>query len=171
MEGEKRRERLIALLKQADVPVSGTDLAKRLGVSRQVIVQDIALLRAVNKNILSTNKGYVLYVPQSGNERVKRSFAVNHSKSQIRDELYTIVDYGGKVLDVVVEHDIYGQIMVDLILCNRLDVDEFVERIEHSKSRPLKVLTEGEHWHTVEADSEKVLDKIGEKLKEGGYLR
>ncbi len=171
MEGEKRRERLIALLKQADVPVSGTDLAKRLGVSRQVIVQDIALLRAVNKNILSTNKGYVLYVPQSGNERVKRSFAVNHSKSQIRDELYTIVDYGGKVLDVVVEHDIYGQIMVDLILCNRLDVDEFVERIEHSKSRPLKVLTEGEHWHTVEADSQKVLDKIGEKLKEGGYLR
>lgn len=55
MEGEKRREQLIALLKQADIPVSGTDLAKRLGVSRQVIVQDIALLRAVNKNILSTN--------------------------------------------------------------------------------------------------------------------
>jgi len=61
--------------------------------------------------------------------------------------------------------------MVDLILRNRFDVDEFVERIENSKSRPLKVLTEGEHWHTVEADSEKVLDKIGEKLKEGGYLR
>ena len=63
------------------------------------------------------------------------------------------------------------QIMVDLILCNRLDVDEFVERIENSKSRPLKVLTDGEHWHTVEADSEKVLDKIEEKLKEKGYLR
>ena len=171
MEGEKRREQLITLLQQADVPVSGTDLAKRLGVSRQVIVQDIALLRAVNKNILSTNKGYILYIPQTGTERVKRSFAVSHSKSQIREELYTIVDYGGKVLDVVVEHDIYGQIMVDLILCNRLDVDEFVERIENSKSRPLKVLTEGEHWHTVEADSEKILDKIGEKLKEGGYLR
>ena len=171
MEGEKRREQLIALLQQADVPVSGTDLAKRLGVSRQVIVQDIALLRAVNKNILSTNKGYVLYVPCTGNERVKRSFAVNHTKARIREELYTIVDYGGKVLDVVVEHDIYGQIMVDLILCNRSDVDEFISRIENSKSRPLKVLTEGEHWHTVEADSEKVLDKIGEKLKEGGFLR
>lgn len=171
MNGQERREAIVKILKNSTEPLSGTELAKQLGVSRQVIVQDIALLRAVNKNILSTNKGYVLYVPQSGNERVKRSFAVNHSKSQIRDELYTIVDYGGKVLDVVVEHDIYGQIMVDLILCNRLDVDEFVERIEHSKSRPLKVLTEGEHWHTVEADSEKVLDKIGEKLKEGGYLR
>jgi len=171
MEGKNRREKLISLLQQADAPVSGTDLAKYLGVSRQVIVQDIALLRAVDKNILSTNKGYVLHVPEPGNDRVKRSFAVRHTKEQIQDELYTIVDYGGKVLDVVVEHDIYGQIMVDLILCNRLDVDEFVERIETSKNRPLKVLTDGEHWHTVEADSEKVLDKIEEKLREKGYLR
>lgn len=171
MEGKNRREKLIAILQKADAPVSGTDLAKCLGVSRQVIVQDIALLRAVDKNILSTNKGYVLYVPEPENGRVKRSFAVSHTKEQIQDELYAIVDYGGKVLDVVVEHDIYGQITVDLILCNRLDVDEFVERIECSKSRPLKVLTDGEHWHTVEADSEKVLDKIEERLREKGYLR
>ena len=170
MEGKHRREKLIALLQQADAPVSGTDLAKHLGVSRQVIVQDIALLRAVDKNILSTNKGYVLYVPEQGNDGVKRSFAVSHNKEQIQDELYTMVDYGGKVLDVVVEHDIYGQIMVDLILCNRLDVDEFIERVECSKSLPLNVLTDGAHWHTVEAASEKVLDKIEEKLKEKGYL-
>lgn len=171
MEGKHRREKLIALLQQADAPVSGTDLAKHLGVSRQVIVQDIALLRAVDKNILSTNKGYVLHVPEQANGGVNRSFAVSHTTEQIQDELYTIVDYGGKVLDVVVEHDIYGQITVDLILCNRLDVDEFIERIEMSKSRPLKVLTDGEHWHTVEAVSEKVLDKIEEKLREKGYLR
>lgn len=171
MEGKHRREKLVALLQDADVPVSGTDLAKILGVSRQVIVQDIALLRAVDKNILSTNKGYVLHVPELANDRVKRSFAVSHTKEQIQDELYTIVDYGGKVLDVVVEHDIYGQITVDLILCNRLDVDEFVERIGNSKSRPLKVLTDGEHWHTVEASSEKILDKIEERMREKGYLR
>ena len=171
MEGEKRREQLIILLEKSSQPISGTDLAKRLGVSRQVIVQDIALLRATNKNILSTNKGYVLYAPEPENSRVKRSFAVSHTKEQIRDELYTIVDYGGHVLDVVVAHDIYGQIMVDLILNNRLDVDEFVERIEKSKSRPLNVLTDGEHWHTVEAEPEKVLDRIEEKLNEKGYLR
>ena len=171
MEGEMRREQLVQLLKQASAPVSGTDLAKRLGVSRQVIVQDIALLRAVNKNILSTNKGYILYAPEISIGRVKRNYAVSHTKEEIRDELYTIVDCGGKVLDVVVEHDIYGQITADLILCNRLDVDEFVERIENSKSRPLKVLTDGEHWHTVEADSERMLDKIEEELKKKGYLR
>ena len=171
MEGEKRREQLVALLYNVKTPISGTDLAKKLGVSRQVIVQDIALLRAVNKNILSTNKGYVLYAPDQNSGRVKRSFPVTHAKEQIKDELYSIVDYGGKVLDVVVEHDIYGQITVDLILCNRFDVDEFVERIENSTSRPLKVLTDGEHWHTVEAESEKVLDKIEEMLREKGYLR
>ena len=171
MEGERRREQLLLLLKQKKMPISGTDLAKQLGVSRQVIVQDIALLRAINKNILSTNKGYVLYEPELAGGRVNRIFAVNHKKEQIRDELYTIVDCGGKVLDVVVEHDIYGQITVDLLLCNRLDVDEFVERIENSKSRPLHVLTDGEHWHTVEADMERVLDKIEEVLKEKGYLR
>lgn len=171
MEGEMRREQLLVLLRQAKMPVSGTELAKQLGVSRQVIVQDIALLRAVNKNILSTNKGYVLYAPELHGGRIKRSFAVSHNNEQIRDELYTIVDYGGKVLDVVIEHDIYGQITVDLLLCNRLDVDEFVEKIENSKSHPLHLLTDGEHWHTVEAETEKMLDKIEEVLKEKGYLR
>lgn len=78
---------------------------------------------------------------------------MQHTTEQMQDELYTIVDYGGKVLDAVVEHDIYGQITVDLMLCNRMDVDEFMERIRKSKSQPLNVLTGGKHWHTVEADT------------------
>lgn len=169
--GETRREQIIELLTEQKQPISGTELAKRFGVSRQVIVQDIALLRAVNKNILSTNKGYVLYVPEESSRKAKRSYAVQHTDEQIRDELYTIVDNGGKVLDVVVEHDIYGQITADLILKNRKDVDEFAERIKNSKSQPLKTLTGGIHWHTVEADSEQILDVIEKKLKEKGYLR
>lgn len=171
MEGDTRREKIVEHLKNQKEPVSGTDLAKKLGVSRQVIVQDIALLRATNKNILSTNKGYVLYVPDEESGKVKRSFPVYHTDEDIRDELYTFVDYGGKVLDVVVEHDIYGQITADLILKNRMDVDEFVERIQKSKSQPLKVLTGGSHWHTVEADTEQILDVIEKKLIEKGYLR
>ena len=122
-------------------------------------MQDIALLRATNKNILSTNKGYFLYNPGKGPQKPKRSFCVQHTTEQMQDELYTIVDYGGKVLDAVVEHDIYGQITVDLMLCNRMDVDEFME------------LTGGKHWHTVEADTEPMLQVIGEKLREKGYLQ
>ena len=157
IEGDIRREKIIEIMSNQKEPVSGSDLAKKFGVSRQVIVQDIALLRATNKNILSTNKGYFLYNPGKGPQKPKRSFCVQHTTEQMQDELYTIVDYGGKVLDAVVEHDIYGQITVDLMLCNRMDVDEFMERIRKSKSQPLNVLTGGKHWHTVEADTEPML--------------
>ena len=47
-EGEERREHIIQLLTQTKKPISGTELARQMKVSRQVIVQDIALLRASN---------------------------------------------------------------------------------------------------------------------------
>ena len=102
MEGQMRRDTIIKMLGEKGKPLSGTELAKELGVSRQVIVQDIALLRAVNKNILSTNKGYVLYDPSEETQKARRTIAVSHSDEQTQDELYTIVDFGGKVLDVVI---------------------------------------------------------------------
>ena len=171
MNTAQRRTEILKLLQQEEKPVAARAMASQFGVSRQVIVQDIALLRATNKNILSTNKGYFLYNPGKGPQKPKRSFCVQHTTEQMQDELYTIVDYGGKVLDAVVEHDIYGQITVDLMLCNRMDVDEFMERIRKSKSQPLNVLTGGKHWHTVEADTEPMLQVIGEKLREKGYLQ
>lgn len=169
MEGELRREKIIDLLNQSSRPVSGAEIAKQMGVSRQVVVQDIALLRAVNKNILSTNKGYVLYNP----DRVKnfrRTVAVYHEDEAMQDELYAIVDCGGKVLDVVVEHSVYGQITCDLILKNRQDVDEFMKKIGSCKSQSLLTLTGGKHFHTIEAETEQTLDIIEERLRSRGYL-
>lgn len=171
MEGIQRRSKIISYLSSAAQPVSGTELASRFGVSRQVIVQDIALLRATNKNILSTNKGYILYHPEINSTKAKRIFPVFHNSDEIRDELYTIIDSGGKVLDVVVEHDVYGQITLDLILKNRSDVDEFMEKIEHSTSQPLHVLTGGLHYHSVEAENEDILNKIEKQLEEKGFLK
>ena len=101
----------------------------------------------------------------------KRIFPVFHNSDEIRDELYTIIDSGGKVLDVVVEHDVYGQITLDLILKNRSDVDEFMEKIEHSTSQPLHVLTGGLHYHSVEAENEDILNKIEKQLEEKGFLK
>ena len=169
MDGEERRNELLKILANASEPVSGTELAGVLGVSRQVIVQDIALLRAVDKNILSTNKGYVLY-HENRLRRMKRTYKVYHTDEQIQDELNTIVDEGGHVLDVVVEHDIYGQITVDLILNNRADVSAFVNKLTQSHTKSLNRLTDGVHFHTVEADSEEILDRIEIALKEKGYL-
>lgn len=169
MEGVERREKLIAILKnRKEEPISGTELAKQLGVSRQVIVQDIALLRAVNKNILSTTKGYLLYYQEA--RKVNRCFMVKHSTDQIEEELCIIVDHGGKVLDVIVMHDIYGEIRTDLIMSSRKDVYDFVKKVNDKQTVPLKELTDGTHLHTVEADSENILDEIEQELREKGFL-
>ena len=169
-DGEARREQLLQILYHASQPVSGTELSGKLGVSRQVIVQDIALLRAIDKNILSTNKGYILY-HQEKSSKVRRTVKVFHSDDQITDELYTIVDEGGRVLDVFVEHEIYGQIMVDLIINNRADVNAFMEKVKKNHTKSLNELTNGVHFHTLEADSEQILDRIEIALDQKGYLR
>ena len=171
IEGDIRREKIIEIMSNQKEPVSGSDLAKKFGVSRQVIVQDIALLRATNRNILSTNKGYVLYDPEHGQNLCRRIFAVNHTDAQMQEELYLMVDCGGYVCDVTVEHEIYGQLSADLILKNRRDVDEFIRKIGETADLPLKVLTGNSHLHTVEADSEKILDEIETRLAEKGFLK
>lgn len=168
MEGILRREKLIEILENAKQPISGTELSKKLKVSRQVIVQDIALLRAINKNILSTTKGYLIYVRED--KKVNRCFLMKHTTDEIQDELCTIVDLGGKVLDVIVSHDIYGEIKADLIINNRQDVYDFVHKVQSNNTIPLKELTDNIHLHTIEADSEEVLDNIEEMLREKGYL-
>lgn len=168
MEGIERREKLIELLKRSTTPLSGSELAKKLSVSRQVIVQDIALLRAVNKNILSTTKGYLLYYQEQ--QKVNRCFYVKHTTEQIEDELLTIIDLGGTVLDVIVSHEIYGSIEADLILHSRQDVFDFVEKVKQKKTIPLKELTGDCHYHTIEADNEEILNRIEQSLKLKGYL-
>lgn len=169
MEGASRRDTLISILKSKQgQPISGTELAKELKVSRQVIVQDIALLRVANYNILSTTKGYLLYSHDS--TKANRCFTVKHSTAQIEEELNTIVDCGGKVLDVIVLHDIYGEIRTDLIIANRSDVKDFMKKVKQKETTPLKELTNGLHLHTVEADREDILDKIEMQLREKGFL-
>lgn len=170
MDGEARRERIIELLRGSERPLSGTELAGKFKVSRQVIVQDIALLRANNKNILSTNKGYLLFSPGGRQNSFCTAVRVKHTTEEIRDELYTIVDCGARVLDVVVEHAIYGQIAADLVITSRQDADEFVVRIEGCKTQPLKELTDGIHFHTIEAASQEILKRTEEALRKKGYL-
>ncbi len=168
MEGNERRQSIINILKRSGEPLSGTALASRLGVSRQVIVQDVALLRAVDKNIISTNKGYMYFAPDMG--KCKRTLRVRHDDAQMRDELNIIVDNGGRVLDVMVEHSVYGTITADLQIRTRRDVKDFMEKIGSAASKPLNLLTEGIHYHTLEAESEDVLDIIENELKQKGYL-
>ena len=97
MEGEARREKIMETLRREQGPVSGTELAARMGVSRQVIVQDIALLRVSYQNIISTNRGYLLYAEPAERRRCRRVVKVKHDREDIVRELDCIVDAGGSV--------------------------------------------------------------------------
>lgn len=170
MTGEERRMKILSKLQENDTPLSGTALAKAFHVSRQVIVQDIALMRAENNGILSTNKGYLLRSKKAENTQPKRVFFVKHDTQQVMDEFMTVLELGGKILDVAVEHEIYGQICVDLLIETEADAEEFCNKLMTCGANPLKVLTDDCHYHTVCAASEKLLDLIEGDLRRKGYL-
>ena len=170
MTGRERRSHILQMLKERGTPLSGTALARECGVSRQVIVQDIALIRAEHHGILSTNKGY-LFRPESNlNPQPKRVFFVRHTTQQVLEEFLAITELGGTVLDVAVEHELYGLIRVDMLIENPQDAREFAARLACCRDNPLKVLTDDCHCHTVAAPSEKLLDLIEAELREKGYL-
>ena len=166
MTGVERREKLLSMLAKSKEPIAGAEMAKRLSVSRQVIVQDIALLRAADNNIVSTNRGYVL----EGQTCAERVFKVRHTDEQLETELCTIVDLGGQVKNVMVNHKVYGHIEAELGITSRRKVKEFLADIESGKSTPLKNITSDYHYHTVTADSEETLGLIEEELRKLGFL-
>jgi len=166
MTGEIRRQEILECMRSSLHPLSGTELAKQFHVSRQVIVQDIALLRVANHDIISTNRGYMLNTPKVP----RRIFKVLHNEADIGDELCTIVDFGGKVVDVFVKHKIYGQVRAEMDIRSRRDVEEFMKELHSGKSSPLMNITSGYHYHTIEAESEKVLDFVENALKAKNYL-
>ena len=166
MNGDKRRESILEQLAESSLPISGLQLAKLLNVSRQVIVQDIALLRAEKHDILSTNTGYIIKKAV----KPQRVFCVAHSDDCILDELYTIVDLGGRVLDVQVKHKAYGDFSAKLNIKSRKDANALVEKISLGESIPLKNLTQNIHFHLVEADTVDDLDSIENALRCKGYL-
>ena len=166
MKGKERREQIIRIITDSKEPVPGSSLASQLNVSRQVIVQDIALLREGGTNILSTNRGYVI----EHKSQVQRVFKVHHSDEESGDELRLFVDCGGTVKDVFVYHHIYGIIKGDLNLHSRLDVDRYLNELQSGRSSYLKKITSDYHYHTIIADSSDTLDLVQEKLREKGFL-
>lgn len=166
MTGSKRREEIVNKIKSSTSPIPGKTLAQLYDVSRQVIVQDIALLRTAGYDIISTNRGYLLNAPHT----ISRIFKVSHTDDQTEDELCSIVDLGGTVVNVMVNHRVYGHMEAPLGISSRLKIKEFIDDIKSGKSSPLKNITSNYHYHTVEADSEHTLDLIGKALEEKGYL-
>ncbi len=170
--GEQRRQRILETLKKAASPVTGTELAQMANVSRQVIVQDIALLRASRHPILATPQGYLYHDADVSREQYPctRVIACKHRWEETETELNTLVDHGVQVLDVIVEHPIYGELRGSLMLKNRRDVQHFLKNIEDSGASLLSSLTGGVHLHTVAAETESLIDEACQALSRLGIL-
>lgn len=168
MNSEDRRICIREILEKSDKPQKGHILAEKLGVTRQIIVKDIAILRAEGKSIIATPDGYL--IPKIEKKLVRKVIAVSHKTNEIEDELKTIVKFGGKIEDVIVEHPLYGEIKGMLMIKNLYDVDNFVDKINKYEAEPLLILTGGVHLHTIVADNYDILHNIISKLEEKNYI-
>lgn len=161
---KNRQLEIIKILQDAEKPISGSKLALRFDVTRQVIVKDISILRALGYEIISTNKGYKLADKKYLTFIIKSS----HDDKDIKEELNTIVDGKGRVVDVFINHKIYGMIRKDLDIKSRNGVDYFIKSID--KATPLKNLTANIHYHTIEVNTYEDKKSIEEKLRSKGFL-
>ncbi|SHK79557.1 transcription repressor NadR [Hespellia stercorisuis] len=169
MTAEERREFILKELLNGSEIISANTFAKDLDVSRQIIVGDIALLRALGYNIEATPKGYFLG-EASRPSGVTKIVCSNHKKNQMMEELYTVVDNGGAILDVQIEHHLYGKLIGAMNLYSRYDIEEFAAKIKKSNAILLSGLTDGQHEHTIWCNDEKVMDRVILALQEKGLI-
>ena len=165
MHSDERRKAIADVLRASDVPISASALAEKFSVSRQIIVGDIALLRSSGEEILATPRGYVTPKEARG---LLRQIAVKHTPQQMEAELNTIVDNGCTVIDVVVEHPLYGQICGQLSLASRYDVAQYVEKARGTA--PLSLLTGGVHLHHLRCPDEAAYQRVCAALDKLGLL-
>lgn len=168
--GEDRRNELLKLLKNANTPITGTDLAKFANVSRQVIVNDMNLLKAHNEPIVATSQGYVFLNSEHHNNQIERKIVCLHTADQAEDEMLTIVDCGVTIKSVIVDHPVYGEITASMMISNRLDVHRFIEQVNDTQATYLSLLTNGTHLHVICAPTNHQLDLAEQLLRDKGYL-
>ena len=164
-----RRDRIVELLAENNLPLTGSELSLRLGVSRQVIVQDMAILRAEGHEILATPRGYLIR-SEDARRGPRAVLACRHGASQVEEELCVMVDHGLLVLDVIVEHAFYGELRGNLMLASRVDVGRFMTRMIEREAKFLSALTGGVHLHTVEYADRPAFDQAVAELARRGFL-
>ncbi len=166
MKAHERRAEILSLIGNSQSPVAANFLSEKYSVSRQVIVQDIAILRAQGYGVISTNRGYVL----GSGLRAERVFKCRHTLQELVDESEIIISRGGKVEDITVNHRVYGKISARLELSTLRHAEELYRSLVSGASKPLMSVTDGYHYHTVSGENEQILDQIECALREKGYL-
>ncbi len=166
--GSARRRRIIERIRSHRGPLSGAELAKQLRVSRQCLVQDIAILRAAGEEIVATPRGYRL--PDMAKHTNRAVLACRHAPKRTEEELQILVDHGVKILDVIVEHPLYGELRGSLMIESRADVQDFLKQVQTTHASLLSSLTRGVHLHTVEASRPEMISRACARLRKRGFL-
>lgn len=168
MDSSKRRLLIMDILKKAQGAVTGSALSKRCNVSRQIIVGDVAILRAQGIHIISTPRGYQLIAKQKGG--MQQVFVCCHGPKMVEKELEAIIDNGGIVHNVVVEHEVYGDLEGKLNLHSRRDIQQYLKRMSDSKAELLSRISGGIHTHLVETANAEDMAAIQDALETLGVL-
>lgn len=166
MKTDERRKSIVNLLSSEKKPISGNELSEKFGVSRQIIVRDISILKEQGYDIIASNAGYIIHL----SPYKEKVFKVYHTTEQTDDELKIIVDLGGIVADVYVWHKAYGKMEAKLNISSRSQIEQFIESVRTGKSVELMHVTGGYHYHTVRAENEEILVRIEHALTEKGYI-
>lgn len=167
MKSNERREEILKLLINENSAIKGSELAERFSVTRQVIVKDIAILRASGRDIIATPDGYMY---NKSAKRYKAIIAVSHKGNETKDEIETVIKYGGIMEDVIIDHPLYGEIRVSLMIKNLNDLNKFINNFNSKGAKPLSNLTDGVHLHTISAETEEDINLIKEELRDKGIL-
>ncbi|MGL4873903.1 MAG: 3H domain-containing protein [Clostridium sp.] len=167
MKSKERREDIIKRIYESEGPLKGIELADYYGVTRQVIVKDIAIIRASGKEVIATPDGYIF---KDEKNIFKEIIVVNHNNEDMRKELEIVIKYGGVIEDVIVTHSLYGEIRGIIMVKNLNEIDKFLDKYNKEKTMPLSVLTNGIHMHTILAMDKEGLELIKLELKSAGIL-
>lgn len=168
MEKELRQAKVLELIRETKTPLSAGKLGKMLGVSRQLIVGDIALLRASGEKIFATPRGYLL--EEAKEKGMTAQIACIHTRDEMEEELNIIVDEGGEVVDVIIEHPIYGELRGNLHLMTRHDVREFIDSCQAQEAPLLSNLSNGVHLHTIRIKDTETIERIEKHLRQAHLL-
>jgi uncharacterized protein len=165
---ERRRRQIVAWMRRHGAPIRGGELARQFRVSRQCLVQDVAILRASGEEIEATPRGYRL--PKGTAQAHRAILACRHAPERTEEELQILVDHGVKILDVIVEHPLYGELRGSLMLESRADVQDFLTQVSASGASLLSSLTGGVHLHTIEASRPEMISRAKARLRARGFL-
>jgi len=157
----EKKDKILNILMSREMPIKGKELAELIGVSRQMIIQYISKLKTEGYNITSTRDGYIL----EREKGIRKMIAVKHSSDEIEDELFSIVKAGGKILDVIVEHPIYGEIKGRIDVENENDIIKFLSLLKTTHATPLLELSNGIHIHTIEVKDDETFEKVKNAIK------